>query len=72
MENIDKGLIVPKWVLINQTKLPQMPQNLSAQAQNFGVSMKKDFIGHPLSVFLTQWGQNIYLADFEFLYLFKF
>ena len=29
MENMDKGLAVPKWVLI-----PQMPQNLSAQAQN--------------------------------------
>ena len=31
MENIDKGLTVPKWVLINQPKVPQMPQNLSAQ-----------------------------------------
>ena len=31
MENMDKGLTVPKWVLINQPKVPQMPQNLSAQ-----------------------------------------
>ena len=31
MEKIDKGLIVTKWVLINQPKIPQMPQNLSAQ-----------------------------------------
>ena len=31
MENMDKGLTVPKWVLINQPKIPQMPQNLSAQ-----------------------------------------
>ena len=31
MENMDKGLTVPKWVLINRLKIPQMPQNLSAQ-----------------------------------------
>ena len=31
MENMDKGLVVPKWVLINGPKIPQMPQNLSAQ-----------------------------------------
>ena len=31
MENMDKGLTVPKWVLINCSKIPQMPQNLSAQ-----------------------------------------
>ena len=31
MENMDKGLTVPKWVLINWPKIPQMPQNLSAQ-----------------------------------------
>ena len=28
---MDKGLIVPKWLLINQPKIPKMPQNLSAQ-----------------------------------------
>ena len=28
---MDKGLTVPKWVLINLLKVPQMPQNLSAQ-----------------------------------------
>ena len=31
MENMDKGLTVPKWVLVNCSKIPQMPQNLSAQ-----------------------------------------
>ena len=31
MENMDKGLTVPKWVLINWLKIPQMPQNLCAQ-----------------------------------------
>jgi hypothetical protein len=31
MENMDKGLAVPKWVLINQPKIPVMPQNLCAQ-----------------------------------------
>ena len=28
-------------------KIPQMPQNLSAQAQQFGILMKKGFIGRP-------------------------
>ena len=31
MESIEKGLIVPKRVLINQLNIPQMPQNLYAQ-----------------------------------------
>ena len=31
MENMDKGLTVPKWVLIVRLKIPQMPQNLPAQ-----------------------------------------
>jgi hypothetical protein len=31
MENMDKGLTEPKWMLINQPKIPQMLQNLSAQ-----------------------------------------
>ena len=31
MENMDKGLTVPKWVLIVWSKIPQMPQNLSSQ-----------------------------------------
>ena len=31
MENMDKGLTVPKWVLIVWLKIPQMSQNLSAQ-----------------------------------------
>ena len=48
MENMDKGrLTVPKRVLIVQPKIPQMPQNLSAQAQKFWISMKKGFIGRP-------------------------
>ena len=51
MENMDKGLAVPKWVLIVWLKIPQMPQNLSAQfvcaSQKFWISMKKGFIGRP-------------------------
>ena len=43
MENLDKGLTVPKWVLINWPKIPQMTQNLSAQ--KFGISMKKASLG---------------------------
>ena len=31
MVNMDKGLTVLKWVLINWSKIPQMPQNLFAQ-----------------------------------------
>ena len=31
MENMDKGLTVPKWMLINWRKIPQMPQNLFAK-----------------------------------------
>ena len=31
MENMDKGLTVPKWVLIVWPKIPQMPQNLCVQ-----------------------------------------
>ena len=31
MENMAKGLTAPKWGLIVYPKIPQMPQNLSAQ-----------------------------------------
>jgi hypothetical protein len=31
MKNMDKGLTVLKWVMIVVPKIPQMPQNLSAQ-----------------------------------------
>ena len=56
MENMDKGLTVPKWVLIVWPKMPIMPQNLSAQsqAQKFWISMKKDIIGRPESVVSKQ------------------
>ena len=48
MENMDmdKEVTVPKWVLIVRPKKTQMP-NLSAQAQKFGILMKKGFIGRP-------------------------
>ena len=61
MENMD-SLYVPKWVLIMirittivlivWPKIPQMPQNFSAQAQKFWTSMKKSFIGRPYSVIM--------------------
>jgi hypothetical protein len=54
MENMDKGLTVPKClVLIHKLaeKYPKGYKNflpkLSAKAQKFGISMKKGFIGHP-------------------------
>ena len=49
MENMDKEPTVPKWVLINQRKIPQMPQKnqpkLSVQAQKFGIFEKKLSLG---------------------------
>ena len=49
MENMDKWLIVPKWVLVFWPKIPQLPQNylsnLSAQAQKFRISTKKASLG---------------------------
>ena len=52
---MDKGLTVPKWVLIFGPNFnPKCPRmclpNLFAQAQKFRISMKKGFIGRPLSV----------------------
>ena len=49
MEKMDKRLTVPKWVLINGQKITQIPINLSAsaEAQKFGILMKKGFIGRP-------------------------
>ena len=55
MKKMDKGLTVPKWVLIVQQKISQiqLPQNylpnFSAQAQKFWISMKKRLhcIGSP-------------------------
>ena len=32
MKNMDKGRTVPKWMLIVWPKIPQIPQNLSAQS----------------------------------------
>ena len=56
MENMDKGITVPKWVLIVWPIIPQMPQNLGCcqiclpKPKNFWISMKKGFIGRPYSV----------------------
>ena len=49
MENMDKELTVPKWVLINRPKIPQMPKTylpkLSAQAKSLGFWWKKASLG---------------------------
>ena len=37
MENMDKGLTVPKWVLTNRPKINQKPQNVLAQDHKFGI-----------------------------------
>ena len=51
---MDKGLTVPKCVLIVQPKIPQIPPNLfgrSAQfAKEFRIYLKKSFIRRPQSV----------------------
>ena len=51
---MDKGLTVPKWVLIFWPKIPQIPQNLFSRsvqlAQKFGILLKKGFFGRPQSV----------------------
>ena len=42
MENMDKGLIVLKWLLIYRPKIPQnVSANLSAQAKKLGIFEKK-------------------------------
>ena len=50
MNNMDKGLTVPKWVLIYCSKIPQMPQNLFSQIVCPGTKVwdflgKKDSLG---------------------------
>ena len=47
VENMDKGLTVPKWVLIVWPKIPQTPQNLSAQFVS-PISKNWDFNGKRL------------------------
>ena len=52
MENMYKGLTVPKWVLIVWLKIPRMPQSLSAQfvcssPKVLDFNEKKGFIGYP-------------------------
>ena len=46
MENMNKGLKVPKRVLINRPKIPQMPKNVSAQIVcKAHLIKKKGFVG---------------------------
>ena len=47
MENMDKEFTLLKCVLIIWPKILQTPQNLSAQAQKFWISMKEGFIERP-------------------------
>ena len=47
---MDKGHTVPKWALIVWPKIPQMPQNLSAQAQKFWISIFNEKRLHWVSV----------------------
>ena len=59
MENMDKGLTVPKWVLIVWQKILQMPHNFSAHAPKLYITMKKGFIGRQQSVLILN-GQDIF------------
>ena len=56
MENMDKGLTVQKWVLINRPKknTKMYVPKLLAQAQKFGDFEKKNCIGRLLSVICTK------------------
>jgi hypothetical protein len=51
MENMDKRLRVPKWVLINWPKIPPRAQNLSSQivcpSPKVWDFNEKGFIGRP-------------------------
>ena len=51
MENMNKGLTVPKWVVVVWPKIPQMPQTFSdkipAKAQKFRMFEKKTLSGCP-------------------------
>ena len=62
MENMDKGLTVSKWMLINWPKITKCPKiylpKLSAQARKFGISMKKEL--HWASV-VCESGQKMHL-----------
>ena len=40
MENVDKGLTVPKWVLILQPKIPQMPPICLPKPKSLGFSKR--------------------------------
>ena len=66
---MDKEPTVPKLVLINQPKIPQMPpkifwQNLSDQAQKYGIFKKKP----SLWVSAVRGQDNSYLINFEFFF----
>ena len=78
---MDKELTVPKWALTNCLKIPQMPQNVSAQnvsvqnasaqivssSPNFRISMKKSsvFLVH-LMFFSSIWSSQ--RTDFQVLF----
>ena len=51
IQNMDKGLTVPKCVLIVQLNIPHMPQNLSAQFVCLSIKVmdfnEKGFTGRP-------------------------
>ena len=40
MENLEKEVTVPKWVQIVRPKIPQLLQNISANAQKFEIFEK--------------------------------
>ena len=47
MENMDKGLTVPKLVLINWTKIPQMPKKILPKPKSLGFRWKEASLGGP-------------------------
>ena len=69
IENMNKELPVPKWVLIVRLKIPQMPQNLSAQAQIVWQFVEKRL--HWVSVVCASFNRLNEVHNLQILWYFK-
>ena len=67
MENIDKGLTVPKWVLKNWPKIPQMPQNFDEKGLHW-VSVVRITISETCFVTMRCPQYNFLLIDLLFVF----
>ena len=81
MKNMDKEPTVPKWLLINQPKIPKMSQNFSViclpKPKSLGFAEKNlsgclSFLWIRLKKVTTFQTQNWWILKFKFLFLFRF